>query len=152
MVTVPMPQAVDILGLVTADLAVEQTRLGAVGACCLARCDPPPLVETVRLHEAAQRVVTRQRPEIGSRLGKCDEIVVMELDAPVFVCGVLCEDDLAHRGAHRGLPASIGTQLAAQNGDRVAVLLQGTVKPPFNGGKAEADRIASGGMTPLARR
>jgi hypothetical protein len=35
-VTIPVPQAVDVLGLVAADLAVEQPRFGAVGARSLA--------------------------------------------------------------------------------------------------------------------
>jgi hypothetical protein len=36
MVTIPMPKAADELGLIAADLTVEQPRLGAVGACGLA--------------------------------------------------------------------------------------------------------------------
>jgi hypothetical protein len=76
----------------------------------------------------------------------------MELDAPAFVCGVLCEHDLPHRVAHRGLLAGIGAQLAAQHADRIAALLQGAVEPPLDGGEAKADKIASGGVTPLARR
>jgi hypothetical protein len=76
----------------------------------------------------------------------------MELDAPAFVRGVLRKHDLAHRVAHRGLLASIGAQLAAQNADRITALLQGTVEPPLNGGKAEADGITSSGMSPLVRR
>jgi hypothetical protein len=54
----------------------------------------------------------------------------MELDAPAFVRGVLSEDDLAHRVAHRGLLASIGAQLAAQNADRITALLQGKPGEP----------------------
>ena len=64
-------------------------RFGAVGACGLARCHPTPLVETVRLHEAAQCVVAGQRLQIVSRLDERDEIVVMELDAPALVRGIL---------------------------------------------------------------
>ena len=74
----------------------------------------------------------------------------MELDAPAFVRGVLCEHDLARRVAHCGLLAGIGAQLATQDADRVAALLQGAVIPALDGGEAEADRIARDGMTPLA--
>ena len=63
----------------------------------------------------------------------------MELDAPAFVRGVLCEHDLARRVAHRGLLAGIGAQLATQDADRVATLLQGAVIPALDGGEAEAD-------------
>ncbi len=148
--TIPVPQSIDVRGLVAAHLAIEQPRFGAVGACGLARRDAPPLVETVRLQEPAQRSVGRRRLQIGPGLGKRDEIVMMELDAPAFVRGVLRQHDLAHRVAHRGLLAGIGAQLAAQDADRVATLLQGAVEPAFDGGEAEADRIARDGVTPLA--
>src|SRR5271157_5547520 len=149
-VTIPVPQAIDVRGLVAAYLAVEQSRFGALGACGLARCHPTALVETVRLHEAAQGVVAGQRLQIVSRLGERDEIVVMKLNAPVLVRGILRQHDLAHRGAHRGLLAGIGAQLAAQDADRVAALLQGAVEPALDGGEAEARRFARDGVTPLA--
>src|SRR5271157_4937839 len=88
-VTIPVPQAIDVRGRVAANLAVEQSRFGALGACGLARCHPTALVETVRLHEAAQGVVAGQRLQIVSRLGERDEIVVMKLDAPALVRGIL---------------------------------------------------------------
>ena len=43
----------------------------------------------------------------------------MKLDAPALVRGVLRQHDLAHRLAHRRLPAGILAQLAAQDADRV---------------------------------
>lgn len=152
MVTIPMPQAVDVFSLVAADLAIQQPRFGAIGACGLARCDALPLVETVRLHEAAQRVVAGHRPQIGSRLGERCQIVVMELYAPAVVRSVLCEQDLPHCAAHRGLLAGIGAQLAAQHAHRIAALLARAVEPPLDGREAETDRIARSGVTPLACR
>ena len=74
----------------------------------------------------------------------------MKLDAPVLVRGILRQHDLAHRLAHRGLLAGIGAQFAAQDADRVAALLQGSVEPALYGGEAEARRFPRDGMTPLA--
>src|SRR6266849_5381632 len=52
-VAVPVPQAVHVLGLVAAHFAVEEPRLGALCAVGPPRRDPPPLLEAVRLEEAA---------------------------------------------------------------------------------------------------
>jgi hypothetical protein len=54
--------------------------------------------------------------------------------------------------AHRGLLPGIGAQLAAQPADRIGPLLRGAVVPALDGGEAEANRLAGGGMAPLARR
>ena len=120
---VPVPQAVDVLGLVAAHLAIGDAGLGALGAVGSARCQTPPLGEAVGAHEPAQRGVGRHRLELGPRLGQRDEIVVMELDAPALVRGVLREDGLAHRIADRNLLSGIGTQLAAEHADRIGALL-----------------------------
>jgi hypothetical protein len=77
--------------------AGQQPAMSAIGTGSLAWCNSPPLVEAVRLQETAQRGVGRYRLKIGSRLGERDQVVVMELDAPSLVRGVLREHGLAHR-------------------------------------------------------
>ena len=101
-------------------------------------------------HEPAQRGVGRHRLELGPRFGQRDEVVVMELDAPALVRGVLREDGLAHRIADRNLLSGVGAQLAAEHADRIGALLQGPVVPALDGREAEPDRIAGGRMLPCA--
>src|SRR4249920_1003890 len=104
MVAIPVPKRIHILGLVASDLAVGDAGLGLLAAAGCARGETPALVETVGTHEAAQRRIGRHRLEIRLRLGQRDEIVVMQLDAPALVGGVLREhraaDGVADRVAH----------------------------------------------------
>ena len=120
---VPVPQAVDILGLVTAHLAIGDAGLGTLGAVGSARCHAPPLGEAVGAHEPAQRGVGQHRVELGPGFGQRDEVVVMELDAPALMRGVLREDGLAHRIADRNLLSGVGAQLAAEHADRIGAFL-----------------------------
>jgi len=57
---------------------------------------------------------------------------------------------LPHGVTDRVLPSGIGADLAAEHADRIGPLLQGTVIPVLDGGEAEADGLASGGMLPCA--
>src|ERR1700681_2120643 len=74
----------------------------------------------------------------------------MELDAPAFVCGVLREHALPHGVTDRVLPSGIGADLAAEHADRIGPLLERAVIPVLDGGEAEADGLAGGGMLPCA--
>src|SRR5512134_3891553 len=99
MVAIPVPEASHILGLVAADLAIADTDLGALGAVGRARRETPALVQSVGLHEAAQRRIGRNRLEVGPRLAERDEVVVMQLDAPALVRGILGEHGPSDRVA-----------------------------------------------------
>ena len=151
-VAVPVPQAVDVLGLVAADLALDEARLGALGPFRLARGEAPALVEAVGAHEAEQRGIGRRGPQIGLRLGQGDEVVVVELDAPALVGGVLGEDGAPDRLADGVLLAGVGAQLAAKNGHRIGTLAQGAVVPALDGREAEAHGLAGGRMPPRSGR
>ena len=151
-VAVPMPQAVDILGLVAAHLALDNARLCALGPIGSARAQTPALVEAVGAHEAAQRGIGRRGLEPRLRLGQRDKVVVVELDAPALVCGVLRDDDATHGRADGVLPPGIGAQLAAQHGHRIGALVERAVVPALDGREAEADRLTRGRMPPDAGR
>ena len=127
-------------------------RLSAVGPFRLTRGEAPALVETVGSHEAEQRGIGRHGLETGLRLGQSDEVVVVELDAPALVGGVLGEDGASNRLADGRLPAGVGAQLAAKNGHRVGALAQGAVVPALDGREAEAHGLAGGRMSPGASR
>src|SRR5579864_8304401 len=85
MVAVPVPQAVDVLGLVAADLAIGDAALGSLGTLGTARRQPAPLVEAFGAHEAAQRGIGRNGPQLRPALGECNDVVVVELHAPALV-------------------------------------------------------------------
>ena len=149
---VPMPQAVDILGLVAADLALDNACLGTLGPFGSARAQAAALVETIGAHEATQRGIGRHGLEIWLRLGQRDKVVVVELDAPALVCGVLRDDDATHGRADGVLPPGVGAQLAAQHADRIGALVERAVVPALDGREAEADRLARRRMPPDAGR
>ena len=132
-VAIPVPQAIDVLGLVAADLALDEARLGALGSFRLAGGEAPTLVEAIGSHEAAQRGIGRHGPEAGLRLGQSDEIVVVELDGPALVGGVLRKDGAPNRLADGSLLTGVGAQLAAKNGHRIGALAQGAVVPALDG-------------------
>ena len=51
--------------------------------------------------------------------------------------------------AHRDLLAGILADLAAQHAYGIAPLLESAVVPALDGGEAEADGVAAGGVMPL---
>ncbi len=150
MVAVPMPQTIHILGLVAADLAIGNADLGTLGPVSAARRQTPALVEAVRLHEAAQRRVGRHRLQVGLRLAERDEVVMVKLDAPALVRGVLREHGASDRVADGVLQPRIDAHLASQDTDRIGALLQGAIVPALDGGEAEARGLARRRMLPCA--
>src|SRR5262252_339814 len=148
MVAIPVPKRIHILGLVASDLAVGDAGLGLLGAAGCARGETPALVETVGTHEAAQRRIGRHRLEIRLRLGQRDEIVVMQLDAPALVGGVLREHRAADGIADRVLLPSIAAHLAPEHADRIDALSDRTVIPALDSGEAESHGLARRRMLP----
>lgn len=147
---IKMEEPADVLRLVTPDLAVEEAGLGTLGALCAPRGEAAVPVEAVGLEETAQRSVGRDWSKIGIGLGQCCEIVVVQLRAPAFVCGVLGDECLAYRAADRRLPSGIDAQLAAQHPDGIAPLLQRPVVPALDRREAETGMLIGYGMMPRA--
>jgi hypothetical protein len=117
-----MDKASDVLGLVASHFAIEEPGLGSLRASGPARREAPPLAKAVGFEETAQGGIGGYGLEIGAALGQRDEVVVMQLYAPAFVCGVLGEDYLTHYVAHCRLLAGIGAQLAPQHTDGIVAL------------------------------
>src|SRR5262245_52765897 len=150
MVRIPVDEPAHILGLVAPDLAIKETGLSALGTLRAVRCEAAPLVEAIGLQEPAQRGVGRDGLELGIAVGERDEIVVVQLHTPALVCGVLGEDRLTYRAAHRRLLPGVGAQLAAQHPDGIALLLQGPVIPALDGREAKAGMLIGYRMLPRA--
>ena len=150
MVTVPMPQAVDVLGLVAADLAIDDARFGALGTVGCAWRQAPALVEAVGLHEAAQGRVGRHRLQAGLGLSQSDKVVVVKLDAPTLVRGVLGEHGLADGVADRVLLSCVDAHLAAQHADGIGSLSQRAIVPALDGREAKAHGLGRRRMLPRA--
>jgi hypothetical protein len=87
---------------------------------CVALCAERRQIFCPDEAQPAQRRIGRHRLQLGPGLGECDEVVVMELDAPAFVRGVLREHGLPHGVTDRVLPSGIGADLAAEHADRNA--------------------------------
>src|SRR5713101_4379737 len=149
--TVPMENTAHVLGFKAAHLAIIEPRLGALGSFGPPRRQAPPLLKPMRLEKAAQRGIRRHRPQLGPVLAERDQIVVMKLDGPTLVGGVLRQQGLTHRVAHRRLLSGVRTHLAAQDADRIVPFLDGAIEPSLDGGDAETDRLTGARVTPLPR-
>ena len=101
---VPMPQAVDVLGLVAAHLALVEPRRGRQRAVGLPRGARAALVQAMRSQEPKDRRVGRHGPKLAPGLGQGDQIVVMELGTPALMGGILGEQRLA-----QGLVIAVGS-------------------------------------------
>ena len=73
----------------------------------------------------------------------------MQLRGPTRMRSVLALQLPAQRLGHRRLVAGIMARLAAQYADRVLSFPSGEVEPPFDGGTAEAHRLAGDRMAPF---
>jgi len=110
---IPVPEAVDVLGLVATHLAVIEPRLRTLGAGGPPRRSRPPPVQAVCVEEAAQCRVGRHRPKRGLLRRERDQVVVVKLGAPALVRGILGKQRLAQGVAHRRLAAGVPAALAA---------------------------------------
>src|SRR5262249_29312303 len=148
MMRIEVEKAAHVLGLVASDLAVEEARLGTLGAFRSPGGEAAPFVEPVRLEEAAQRGIGRNGSEVRVALGERYEIVVVQPHAPALVGGVLGDNGLAHRAAHRRLPTCVGAQLAAQYAQGIPLLLQRPVIPALDRREAEAGGLIRNRVVP----
>ena len=110
---IPVPQAVDVLGLVAAHLARLQSGLRRQRAGRLPGTPRPVLDQVVGAQEAAHRRIGRRGPELGALRDQGDQVVVVKLGAPALVRGILGKQRLAQGVAHRRLAAGVPAALAA---------------------------------------
>ena len=118
---VEVPQAVDVLGLEAAHLALLEPGGGTPSARSVG--EATLLQESVGLHEAPQRGVRRQRPARGIRAHHHRQVVVVELIAPTPVRGVLLEQRGAERLADRGLLTGVATDTCVESTGRDAYFI-----------------------------
>ena len=149
---IPVPESADILGFVAAHLAIGQPGLGHQRPSGLARRERAPLLQAMGAEKAPHRRIGRHWRQLGPRPGQRHQVVVMELDAPALVGGVLGQQGLAQRLAHRRLLAGILAPLAAQHADRVMAFAECPVVPSLDGGDAEADRRPGRRVAPVPCR
>jgi hypothetical protein len=100
---VQVPQATDVLGLVGTHLAAFTATL-----CDAARSFAGLLEQPLGQHEAAERRVGRQAPEVG----KQDQVVEVELVAPLGMLLVLPPQGLGELMCDRRLAPTVAARLA----------------------------------------
>ena len=150
--TVPMEQCPAVFRFVPADLPSGELRLGRQGACGPPRGHPPPLLQPLCLEVAADRRIRRHSSQLWPARRLSDQIVVMQLGAPVRMGGVLRLQRLAECRGHRGLVAGILARFAAEHAHRVGPLAQRLIVPSLDRGASEPDWLARRRMAPFQRR
>lgn len=147
-VEVRVPEGADVRDLVAALLEAIAPILGGDGAGAMATGATPYAHHALGEQVAAQRRVRWQRAERGLRAHDRTEVVVVELDGPAAVRGVLRGHARGERLADGGLVAAVASHLAGERRERVPSLLARGVVPPLDGGAPEADPVARDGVRP----
>ena len=144
---VQMPQGADILGLVAADLStLASLRRTFLAGTALGR--RPPLADpAVSLHISPDRGIRTERPQGRLGLDPGDEVVVVQLVAPVLVVAILGEQVLGLRRGQGDL-AAVLTHDPSQDADRIVLRPSGGVVPTLDGRGGELDQAAVHRMRP----
>ena len=99
------------------------------------------------LHVALDCGIGGEPPQRGIGLHQRDEVVVVQLIAPVRVIAVLEMKSLGEGRRQRDLTA-VSAHGAAQGADWIVVSAPGCVVPPFNGGGRELGVASACGVRP----
>ena len=146
---VQVPEAVDIFVFVTAHLAALEAVLGRLGARAVDRATAWAFAQAVGFHKAQDRGIRRLGPQVGLLLHQHQQVVGVELIAPVGMLPILGGQRLPEIEAQRRMLAGVGAELAPQGCHRILLFMERGVKPAFDRGEAEADPLSGDRVTPL---
>ena len=146
-VTVPVNEPAHVLGLIAAHLARGEPCLGALGTERVAGRQASALAPALALEQTPDARVGGNGRECGVRFSARAQVIVMELDRPTRVGGVLRAQLLTDRQRHL-LRAGIRAHLAAKYRDRIASLAPRPQQPALDRRERKAHRLAGDRMLP----
>ena len=149
MVEIEVPQGTDVLGFVTADLALFAALFRADFARATVGRQPRLAEHTVRLHIPPDRAIRAERSQRRVGLRRRRQVVVVQLVGPVRMVAVLPPQMLGQPRSQRDL-AAVLAHAALEHPDRVVILTRFVV-PALEGGGGKADLAGGDRMRPGLR-
>ncbi len=149
-VEVEVPEAVNVVGLEAAHLALREPGRGPAAAGRVG--EAAALHQSAGVHEAPERSVGGQRSQAGVATDQGSEVAVVQRDAPTRMIGVLQEQPLLELLTHGVLLAGVLAHLAAQRPDGIESGAARLVVPALDGRAAELDRFPADRMQPRLGR
>ena len=143
---VQVPEGVDMLAFIAADFTALKAALGSLGSRAAGRTSARAFEEAVGFRETQNRSIGRLGSQLGVLFQDRQQIVGMELVAPVGMLLVLGGQLLAQLGAHRRMAALIATSLAPQGFQWILFFIEGDVIPPLNGRETKVGPLPANGM------
>src|SRR6266404_2372766 len=146
---IQMPQSIDILALIAADLPGLDAMLGGTGAGTMDRSTAWALDQTVNFHEAQNRGIGRNCAKSRLLFDEHCQVVKVQLIAPVRMLTILGSEPFAQLRTQRRVQALVRADLAAQRLHRILLLVPGGIKPPLDCRETKLNPLPGDGMTPF---
>src|ERR1700751_1344399 len=144
-----MPQSINILTLIAADLPSLDAMLGGLGAGTVYRPTAWALDQAVNLHEAHNRGIGRSGARSRFLFDSHGQVVSVQLVAPVRMLAILGSEQFAHLRTQSGVPALVRTDFAAQCLHRILLLVTGCIKPQLNSRETKFNSLPGDRMMPF---
>src|SRR4029077_5618026 len=129
---IQMPQSIDILTLITADLSSLDAIFGGLGAETIYRTATRALDQTLNFHETHNRGIGRSSAKGRFLFDQDRQVVSVQLIAPVRMLPILVNQQFSEFRSQRGVPAMVRTDFAPQSLHRIPFLVPGCIEPALN--------------------
>src|SRR5258707_9125849 len=147
---IQMPQSIDILALIAADLPSLDAMPGSLGAGTVYRTTAWALDQAVNFHEAHNRGIGRNCCARSRLLFDCHcQVVSVQLVAPVGMLAILGSQQFAHLRTQSGVPPLVRTDFAAQCLHRILLRVAGCIEPPLDSRETKLNPLSGDGMMPF---
>src|SRR6201987_5498661 len=144
-----MPQSINILTLIAADLPSLDAIVGSLAAGTVYRTTTGALDQAVNLHEAHNRGIGRSDAKSRFLFDSHGQVVSVQLVAPVRMLAILGSEQFAHPRTQSGVPALVRTDFASQCLHRILLLVTGCIKPPLDSREAKLTPMPGDRMMPF---
>src|SRR6516225_4483956 len=147
-----MPQSINILTLITADLPTLDAMFGGPGAGTIDRTATWAFDQALYFHEAHNRGIGRSGTKSRFLFDQDDQVVCVQLIAPVRMLPILVSQQFAQSWTNRGVPAMVGTDFASQCLYRIPLRVAGPIELSLHSRYTKLNLLAADPMRPLLAR
>src|SRR6516162_627131 len=144
-----MPQSIDILTLVAADLSALDSMFSGSGAGTVQRTTTWTLDQTLNFHEAHNCGVGGSGANGRLLFDQDGQVVSVQLVAPIGMLPILADQQFSHSWTQSGMPAMIRTDFAPQCLHRIPLRVASCIEPPLNSRLTKLNWLSGDGMMPL---
>src|SRR5271165_2315388 len=129
---IQMPQSIDILALIAADLPGLDAMLGGPGAGTVNRSTARAPDLALISHEADYGGIGRRGAKGRFLFDEHYQVVGVQLVAPVRMLTILGRQQFTHLRTQSGVPALVRADFSAQRLHRILLLVPSGMKPPLD--------------------